>query len=257
MDYLLICGAALAASALTLFSGFGLGTLLMPVFALFFPLSSAVAMTAVVHLLNNLFKFALLGRHADWKIVVRFGVPAIAAAIVGAWVLELLSGMAPLHEYTLAGRAAAITPVKLVLAVLMAVFAVSDLYSSHNQRPLDRRLLPLGGAASGFLGGLSGHQGALRAAFLIRLGLSKEAYIATGVVIACLVDAGRMIVYLTGFWRYGFGDRPALLGAATLAAFAGAFAGSRLLSKVTVRFVQVLVAVMLLLIALLLGVGVI
>ena len=81
MDYLLICGAALAASALTLFSGFGLGTLLMPVFALFFPLSSAVAMTAVVHLLNNLFKFALLGRHADWKIVVRFGVPAIAARV--------------------------------------------------------------------------------------------------------------------------------------------------------------------------------
>jgi hypothetical protein len=38
------------ASALTLFSGFGLGTLLMPVVALFFPLDLAIAMTAMVHL---------------------------------------------------------------------------------------------------------------------------------------------------------------------------------------------------------------
>ena len=36
MSYLIICTVALAVSGLTLFSGFGLGTLLMPVFALFF-----------------------------------------------------------------------------------------------------------------------------------------------------------------------------------------------------------------------------
>ncbi|MEM6640395.1 MAG: sulfite exporter TauE/SafE family protein, partial [Pseudomonadota bacterium] len=37
MDYLLVCTVALVASALTFFSGFGLGTLLVPAFALFFP----------------------------------------------------------------------------------------------------------------------------------------------------------------------------------------------------------------------------
>ena len=37
MDYLLVCTAALLVSGLTLISGFGLGTLLTPVFALFFP----------------------------------------------------------------------------------------------------------------------------------------------------------------------------------------------------------------------------
>ena len=35
MELLIVCTAALVASGLTLFSGFGLGTLLMPVFALF------------------------------------------------------------------------------------------------------------------------------------------------------------------------------------------------------------------------------
>jgi hypothetical protein len=51
MSYLIICVVAFAVSGLTLFSGFGLGTLLMPAFALFFPV--AVAATAVVHLANE------------------------------------------------------------------------------------------------------------------------------------------------------------------------------------------------------------
>ena len=55
-----VCVAALLASGLTLFSGFGLGTLLMPVIALFFPLELAIAMTAMVHLSNHLFKIGLL-----------------------------------------------------------------------------------------------------------------------------------------------------------------------------------------------------
>jgi uncharacterized membrane protein YfcA len=65
MVYIIICVSAFLASALTLFSGFGLGTLLLPVFSLFFPIQTAVALTAVVHLLNNLFKLALLGKHAE------------------------------------------------------------------------------------------------------------------------------------------------------------------------------------------------
>lgn len=43
MSYLLICATALLVSGLTLFSGFGLGTLLIPVFALFFPVEVAAA----------------------------------------------------------------------------------------------------------------------------------------------------------------------------------------------------------------------
>jgi uncharacterized membrane protein YfcA len=42
VDYLVVCFVALLVSALTLFSGFGLGTVLMPAFALFFPVPVAV-----------------------------------------------------------------------------------------------------------------------------------------------------------------------------------------------------------------------
>jgi hypothetical protein len=58
--YVVVCVVALIVAALTLFSGFGLGTLLMPAFAIFFPVTVAVAATAAVHLANNLFKVAHL-----------------------------------------------------------------------------------------------------------------------------------------------------------------------------------------------------
>jgi len=83
MELILIGAIALLTSGLTLFSGFGLGTLLMPVFALFFPVPLAIAATAVVHFANNLFKFGLLSKQADWQVVVRFSVPAAIAAMAG------------------------------------------------------------------------------------------------------------------------------------------------------------------------------
>ena len=54
---------------------------------------------------------------------------------------------------------------------------------------------PLGGVISGFFGGLSGHQGLFRSAFLVKSGLSKNSFIATGVGIAVLVDITRLSVY--------------------------------------------------------------
>jgi uncharacterized membrane protein YfcA len=71
MDYVLICAVALLISMLTLFSGFGLGTVLMPAFGLFFPAPVAVAATSVVHLATNIFKVGLVGRAADKDVVLR------------------------------------------------------------------------------------------------------------------------------------------------------------------------------------------
>lgn len=53
LSYIVLSATALATSALTLFSGFGLGTILTPVFAIFFPIEVAIASTAVVHLSNE------------------------------------------------------------------------------------------------------------------------------------------------------------------------------------------------------------
>lgn len=83
MELVLIGVSALLVSGLTLFSGFGLGTVLMPVFALLFPLPLAIAATAVVHFANNIFKFGLMAKQADWRVVARFSMPASIAALAG------------------------------------------------------------------------------------------------------------------------------------------------------------------------------
>ncbi len=257
MEFILIPLVALGISGLTLFSGFGLGTVLMPVFAVFFPVELAVAMTAVVHFLNNVFKLVLLGRHANRSAVLRFGIPAVLMALVGARLLLWLSGLDPLTSYTLGDRTVEVLPVKLIIGMLMIGFAMLELLPRFSRMSFDRRYLPVGGMLSGFFGGLSGHQGALRSAFLLHSGLNKEAFIATGVVIATLVDSGRLAVYGAHFAQTGIGENLPLLAVTTLCAFAGAFIGNLLLKKVTFRFIQIIIGVMLIGLAAGLGSGLI
>ncbi|UCH84002.1 MAG: sulfite exporter TauE/SafE family protein [Candidatus Latescibacterota bacterium] len=257
MDYLLICLVSLGASALTFFSGFGLGTLLLPAFVLFFPPGISVAMTAVVHLANNIGKFLLIGRHADWSVAARFGGPALAASFVGAWALVWFSKMPPLLVYDVGARELTILPLKIVLSVLMIVFALVELLPQAGRLSFERKYLPLGGALSGFFGGLTGHQGALRSAFLLKCGLAKEHFIATGVVIACVVDLVRITVYGSQFRSELASADIGLLGAAIVCALLGAITGRWLLTKITMRAIQLIVGVMLLLIAIGLGAGLI
>lgn len=255
MKFLVIGAVAFAASGLTLFAGFGLGTLLTPAFALFFPVELAVGLTAVVHFANNAFKLALLGRHADGRVVLRFGLPAIAASYAGAKLLVWLSALSPLLTYELAGRTLRVMPVNAVVAALLLVFVALELSPRFAEVKVPPRWLPLGGLLSGFFGGLSGTQGALRSAFLVKSGLNKESFVATGVVIACLIDAARLSVYARHFSRADLSANASLLAVACACAFVGAYLGARLLKKVTLVAVQRAVAGGLVLIALGLAMG--
>jgi len=262
MEYFVICILALLVSALTLFSGFGLGTLLMPAFALFFPIPVAIAATAIVHLANNIFKVVLIGRNADRKMVLKFALPAAFAAIGGALLLQFVSGASPLLRYSLGNHLCEITPVKLLIAVLIIAFAFLELSPRFAHLSFNPKFIPLGGLLSGFFGGLSGHQGALRTAFLIRSGLPKEGFIATMVVAAVVVDVTRLGVYgltfldgfMTGFSPHGR-NIWFLVAAGSLAAFLGSFAGVRLVKKITMRTIQILVGFMLLLLGVALAAG--
>ena len=169
-DYFIICVVAFAASLLTLYSGFGLGTLLLPAFALFAPLPIAIAATALVHLANNIFKGALLAKAANWPVLLRFLPTAIPAALVGAWLLGELSGLNPWAHYELAGHLFYIEPIKCVIGLLILSFVIIEGSSSVKKMALAPRWMPIGGLLSGFFGGLSGHQGALRSMFLVKCG---------------------------------------------------------------------------------------
>lgn len=242
MEYLLIIAAALGASLLTFFSGFGLGTILLPVFLLFFPVEVAIAMTAIVHFLNNIFKTGLIGRHAVVRVILIFGIPAFLAAILGAWCLDYLATFPIRFPHKVFGLPASATLVKVIIGLLLLIFAVFEIVPSRKVRPVKDIVLVIGGVLSGFFGGLSGHQGALRSAFLIRLGLSKEAFVATGIVISLFIDISRLGVYWSNLPLTELTDNYGILVAAVLAAFTGAVLGRRLLRKVTIRLLQYFIA---------------
>lgn len=255
MSLILIPLVAFLASVLTFFSGFGLGTLLTPVFMVFFPIDLAIGLTGVVHFCNNCFKLVLVGKNANAAVLIRFGIPAVISAVVGSLLLVLLSDVQAIFQYSLFGRSWEVFPVKLIIAVLLIVFALMDLIPRFKQLQFGKEKLPIGGALSGFFGGLSGHQGALRSAFLIRAGLSKEAFIGTAVVVSIFVDFTRLSVYASRFSEFGLMDNLLLVSCATAAAILGAFLGNQLLKKVTIGFIQNLVAVMLIALSLCLGMG--
>jgi uncharacterized membrane protein YfcA len=257
MEYIVICLVAFAGSGLTLFSGFGLGTLLVPVFAIFFPIELAISLTAIVHFLNNIFKLILLGKKADRNVIIRFGIPSIIAAFIGAYFLTLLTNIAPIYTYSVLENSYSIMPIKLIIGLLLLFFALVDLIPALANMQFDKKYLTIGGFLSGFFGGLSGNQGALRSAFLIRANLSKESYIATGVVIACLIDVSRLSVYSQKILDTHQQFNYSLIGAATFSAFIGAFVGNKLIKKITIHSLQIIVAIMLVIFSFLLMLGII
>lgn len=255
MEFLIIPILAFCTAILTFFSGFGLGTILTPVFMVFFPVQEAIALTGVVHFFNNIFKVFLVGKHADKEVLLRFGIPAVISAFIGSWILVYLVDNKPLFSYVMFEKTFDVFTFKLIVAGLLIMFALMDLLPYFKNIKFEKNKLPLGGIASGFFGGLTGNQGALRSAFLIKAGLSKEAFIGTAVVISTFVDFTRLGVYASGYMSSGLGQNAGLVSLAVLAGIAGSFIGNRLLKKITLDFVQVFVAIMLILLSFSLGAG--
>lgn len=146
---------------------------------------------------------------------------------------------------------------KLTIGVIILAFVVLESVPRFANMTFDTKYMPYGGALSGFFGGLSGHQGAFRSMFLLKGGLEKEVFIATGIAIAVIVDTMRLGVYGVSFSSNLLTSNWALIASATLFAFVGSFLGAKLLKKVTIEFVKKSVSVVLVLLALLLIGGII
>lgn len=257
MEIIIVPIVALCASALTLFSGFGLGTLLLPAFALFFPIEIAIAMTALVHFTNNIFKFALVFRNINLKVALQFALPGIIASLLGASLLNQLSTANDLFQYSMWGHVFHIKLMKIIVAMIMLAFALLEIKSSFEERfKFEAKYIYLGGFLSGFFGGISGHQGGLRSAFLIRLNLAKEQFIATGVAIAIVVDIARLGVYSNHIQKIDLSNINLII-ISCLAAFLGAWFGNKLVKKTKIEIIQKIVAYFLIVISLLIAAGII
>lgn len=250
MDFIIVGAVAFIASGLTLYSGFGLGTILLPAFALFFPAATAVAATGAVHLLNNLFKGGLVGRQANWRTVLAFGLPAIPGAIAGALLLDLLSEQ-PAFHWSVFGYGFTPSAAGVVIGGCLIAFAILELLPWFQKLSAPPRMMPIGGLLTGFSGGLTGQQGAFRSMFLLKSGLPPAHYIATGTMIAILIDLSRLPTYAAAFSIETLplsGRGGALIACGTLCAFAGAWLGARYMKKATIGVIRSLVVTLMVLI---------
>ena len=183
-ELLLVAIGSFLAAALTVPAGFGLSTILTPLVLLLMGPHEAVAVVAVVHGAHNAGKFAALRESVDFEAFRRYGVWLVLGAILGAALQNEV-------------------PQKPLLA-LIGAFLVSLPLLSMSEGWTGYRIPEandsLGGFGSGFMGGLTGHQGALRAMFLTRRLPDKMTYAATASVLALCVDFSRVPVYL--LFRY-------------------------------------------------------
>jgi hypothetical protein len=147
-----------------------------------------------------------------------------------------------------------------VIGLLIIAFALFEIIPVLRKIKIDQKWLVVGGSLSGFFGGLSGHQGALRSVFLLKTKTSTNSFIATGVVIAILVDIARLFVYGTNILSFST-IRNANLESGLLIAIGASLLGvvvaNSFKKKITLNFVRNLVAGLMLLIGVLILLGII
>jgi uncharacterized membrane protein YfcA len=245
MEFIVITLGAFLAAMLTLFSGFGVSMVLVPVAIIYFPIPLAIALAAVVHLVSNLYKLAQLWRQVDWRMSMRFGLPAMLAAIPGALLLKHLAGYDALFSYSIGTATAEVTLLKIIVGVLLIFFATAEWLPFFQRLHPSKKFMPIGGIMSGFFGGLSGQQGFLRSAFFFNAGLNKDQFVATNAAIGVLVDVARLLVYGAAVPIVIASLGSAVVLSASIAACMGGLVGAIWLKRVTLRAIQLFVALLL------------
>jgi uncharacterized protein len=180
LDYIILLAAGFIIAAAATISGFGSSTLLIPVAMFFMDTKSAILFVALFHISNNIFKVKIFWKKIDWSELIRFGLPSIAFALIGALLITVIS----------------VELLTKVLAVFLIGFSIISLVKPDIKLKEAVWSSVVGGSLAGFMAGLIGVGGAIRAAFLITFSMPKEAYVATSAMLALLVDLTRIPVYL-------------------------------------------------------------
>jgi hypothetical protein len=160
----------------------------------------------------------LLFKHGiDKKILLYFGIPGVITALIGGLIVVNI-------PENISSR--------FVGMILITYVIYLILKPDFRIKPTPQAGI-IGGALSGFLGGLTGvGGGALRSMILIAFNIEKSVYIFTSGILGALIDASRISAYLIGGTKieYRF-----LLGFMVFipASFFGAEVAKKLIDKIT------------------------
>ena len=233
MFELLVFSAAAFGGAVASVAGFGIGSLLTPAIAIATGTKLAVAAVAVPHAIGTSIRLWRFRREVDWKIVRTFGITSAAGGLTGA----LLNTWA-------ASRA-----LEFVFGALLVLAGISQITGYATRLRLRGTIAWLGGALSGFFGGLVGNQGGIRTAAMLGFEVDKRQFVATTTAVALLIDLARVPVYLAvesaqlaRLWP--------TIAIATIGVIAGTLLGEKLLARVPQQRFRTVVGVLLLLLGL-------
>ncbi len=227
MNDLIIFVAAFVAGAIASVSGFGIGSILTPLLALFLGTKLAVAVVSVPHFIGTALRFSLIRRHLNREVLATFGVASAIGGLVGAL----------LHVWLKS------TALGYLLAALLLFAGFMGLTGLGSKLRIGRTLGRVAGALSGIFGGLVGNQGGIRSAALLAFPLSKEALVATATAIALMVDVFRMPVYAASEFRGMVAAGPSMM-IATVGVVAGTVAGKPLLEGIPQNGYRVVLSAM-------------
>jgi uncharacterized membrane protein YfcA len=195
-------------------AGFGSSTIFLPLASYFVDFKTALGLVAIFHLFGNISRITFFRHGLDKRVLLLFGVPSFAFSLIGATAVGDLSQ----------------TILKLILGAFLISISTIFLVRPKLAFPVNSKSLVLGGGISGFIVGLIGTGGALRAAFLTGLKIDKAKYIATAAVIALGTDATRIPSYVSqGFLtEQHYYYIPILLAIAV----GGSFVGRKIVNRI-------------------------
>lgn len=225
---LVVAVVAALAGIIAAVSGFGIGSLLTPTFALQAGTKAAVAAVAIPHLVGTLQRFWILRRHVDRRLLLAFGLTSAAGGLLGA-----------LAHVWLSSRLLAV-----VFGVLLILAGIAEATGWMAKVRWGRRAAWIAGAVSGAFGGLVGNQGSVRSAAMLGFDVPKESFVATATAIGLFVDAARLPVYIVSQWNDILAQWP-LVVCAIIGVCIGTAIGSRVLERIPRTIFRRIVALLL------------
>jgi uncharacterized membrane protein YfcA len=212
---LLLTAASVAAGAIASVAGFGIGTVLTPVFALRADMRLAVAAVAVPHLIATTLRLWIMRRHIDWRVVRTFGIMSAAGGLAGALWQPRLHGPG----------------LVMVFGGLLVFAGLTGLTGAMERVRLGRTGAWIAGLLSGVFGGLVGNQGGIRSAALLGFHVRPAAFVASATAAALMVDLARMPVY-AALEADRLADLAGPIAIAAAGAIAGTLGGERVLRRI-------------------------
>jgi uncharacterized membrane protein YfcA len=221
---------SIVAGAIASVAGFGIGSILTPLFSLQLDTQLAIAAVSIPHLVATALRFLMLRKSLDVSVLRDFGIASALGGLTGA----LLHGQA------------ADPVLRIVFGLLLLLAAASELFGLARRVHLSRNGALAAGALSGLFGGLVGNQGGIRSAAMLALPLRRDAFVATATAIALIVDGARMPLYFASAGSRLIAEWP-LIALSTAGVVAGTLAGRRALQRIPDRLFRTLVASLLVL----------